>query len=293
MSDMMVLGELLEEHRKLKAAVDQFGVTLNTVYSLAENTNEVVTDIMNGTTYAEWIEDLKTSEKESTTYQTDEMMLELCTYRGAVINASIGPLLLQWAIDNEAMGVLAKTSSEGLVLDVDWDSLHTLPDVFGNEAAFEGLINSAGMRAAIWPSTWLGNLMVKYNDRHINLIAYDYAVTTEPGLQRNPSAINALVENCQGYYSKWENKSIASSETVSIKLNDECFLNIITATNAPQSLIVRNTKSGKTLTGGVDFELKSGDMTINTFVTAQTEVTLVAPSGGTRVTMKPGSFVYV
>lgn len=220
-------------------------------------------------------------------------MLELYAYRGAVNNAGIGPLLLQWAIDNETMGVLAKTSAEGLSLEVDWSSLNTLSDVFGNEAAFEGLINSAGMRAAIWPSKWLNDLMVKYNNRHINLIAYDYAVTTEPGLRRNPSAINALVENCQGYYSKWENKSISGSETVSTKLNDECFLNIITVTNAPQSLIVRNTKSGKTLTGGVDFELKSGDIAINTFVTAQTEVTLVAPSGGTRVTMKPGSFVYV
>lgn len=48
MSDMMVLGELLEEHRKLKAAVDQFGAKLEAVYGFTNETNVVVKDILSG-----------------------------------------------------------------------------------------------------------------------------------------------------------------------------------------------------------------------------------------------------
>lgn len=286
MGDVMSLDKLDEILAKLTAESAS-------IYGLIYETNNIVKDIRDGTKYAEWIEDLKTSKKNSITYNDASRMLELISYRGAVADMTISQLLLQWAIDNSQMGRLAQTSAGDSVSGVDWASLKTLPDVFGNADVFAGLINTPAMAYGIFPDDYVYSELVKYNGKFLNELTCEFGATTDEGIHNNATAVNALLNNSYGYNNPFGTNVVSANQTKTVNISGCSFMNTIECSTAPESVTIANTKSGLTLHGGTDFELKAGTVTINRFVDTGTSVSVTAGSSSCKVTIMNRAVGYV
>lgn len=83
------IEDLMAKAGEIKLAVDEFGEMLEAVHELSSDTNITVTDIYLGTTYGEWITDLKDSGKSSSTYADASRMQSLIKYPQAVSDASV------------------------------------------------------------------------------------------------------------------------------------------------------------------------------------------------------------
>lgn len=280
------IDDLIAKADEIKLSVDEFGEMLEDVRSLAQETNVTVTDIYLGTTYGEWITDLKDSGKSSSTYADASRMLSLIKYPQAVSDASVCCYLMQWAIDNNKLGILAQTAGGSATSGEDWSSLTSVPQVFGNEDAFAALMSNAGTIRAIFPGEYQYEKTVYYNSEIIQTVPWDYAPTTEPGIRNSPSALTAMRETSSTTHGDFygSGTTLRAGETKTFNGNDDMFLFNLVFSTKPSSVTITDLPSGATITQGVDFTLSAGTVTFNRMISSSTRITIKAGTSSCRVT---------
>lgn len=273
--------QLLEEISNVKNTLESYKLKFNEILSMTTDTNVIVKDILEGSTYSPWISELREKGKSSSVYSDSSKMSSLIEYYKAVNDYTIAPYLMQWAIDNNKFSTIAKTASNDA--DFNWSSITNPVQLFSNEEAFTLFAKNAACVKVIFPENISDS--VRYNGTWLFDYITSYKVTVEPGLRASESALNVLVDCDQSWSPSNYNFTVSanSSKSITLSYSKGAFINYITFSSKPASVTITDMTTKPTIVGGQDFDLASGKVNISRFTNGNSVVTVKAGSSPVSV----------
>lgn len=251
---------------------------MNSISVDISDIRNIVSDILEGSTYSPWISELREKGASSSVYSDSSKMTSLIGYYKGVSDYTITKYLMQWAIDNNKFSIFAETASNNA--EFEWSTITNPVKLFSNEEAFTLFAKNAACIKAIFPETWSNNI-IEYSDKWLFDYIKDYINTVEPGLRASSAALN-VIDDCTQTSNYGYNFTVSANKTGSKTLGfttSGCFINNITFSSKPSSVTITNLATKSTIVGGVDFELNSGKVDIARF----------SKTGNSVVTVKAGN----